>query len=411
MARPLAFGVPVELWDEIFDHILFHPYHSTVDISSPFHVVFYLRRINFHHLYEYRALKRHRRRLLLVCKSWYTRISKRSNLWIHRATQGSDNAIFVPILPITTLDCENCSFKAIRLFSRIHGVHIRSLHIYLMDYRYPTRTLVELAAHHLPNLAALSIHIALQRESLTLNDISTRLAQLKALSLSDINAISSTGEIFQMPLLETLELTSNSSDIWRNPSRLDLPALNHIYTRATAFVQSRSFFDCIGHQIQSIGLYGKLSVDHLTFDEVLQQLPNLKLLATDFRLLCITGDVSVAARKLETLVHLGNPYPDFLMHPIIREFLGNVGQPGRKVRISDVWMPSRTLRFPRGGAKKYTSCYSQEERDQMKYWAEEFKKSGVRLEDMKGLTYYEAQNLLSLRQYGMQPPPAIDNNM
>lgn len=211
-----------------------------------------------------------------------------------------------------------------------------------------------------------------------------------------------------MPLLETLELTSYSFGIWGDPSHLNLPALNHIYGQATGFVGSRSFFDCIGHQIQSIGLYGELSVDQLTFDEFLQQLPNLKLLAADFRHLQITEDTPVVAGNLETLVHLGNTYIGFLTHPIVREFLGNVGRPGRKVRISDVWTPSGIVRYPDGGAKKHTLCYSQEQRDEMKSWAEEFKKAGVRLEDMKGLTYYEAERLSSSKQSNRQPSPLLN---
>ena len=65
----------------------------------------------------------------------------------------------------------------------------------------------------------------------------------------------------------------------------------------------------------------------------MQQLLNLKLLATDFCLLWMHEDTLVAARKLETLVHLGIVHFGFLTYPKIRELLGSARHPGRKVTI------------------------------------------------------------------------------
>ena len=63
--------------------------------------------------------------------------------------------------------------------------------------------------------------------------------------------------------------------------------------------------------------------DHIPFTHITRQStsPPFTSFSTFEESLWITGDTSVAARKLETLVHLDNTYPGFLTHPpIICEF-------------------------------------------------------------------------------------------
>ena len=410
MATLLTDRIPVELWDEIFSVVFSLTYPSVFDFTSPFHAVSRLRRINDFDLHQWRRLSRCRTRLRLVCKRWNAQIVTYLR-WVHRVSPRAIGlTVDIPRSPIAVLDCEDCSLNTMEMIVGLQGVHIRSLHIYLENFSQPTRGLVEMATSHLPNLVALSIHIDWEPQPLLLCDISDRLPRLKALSLSagrqtgriGLNplgestapglSLSLGGMDCPMPLLETLELPAHSQDVFNLPSRLHFPVLRHLYGRTMDILKSRAFLNQFGHQIRSLGLYGSREPDcGLTYEEFFQQLPNLTLLAVDFRSFKLLEEPPPTLGQLDTLVHLGPVYSQLFDNSLVLKFMES-GWSGnnRRFRMSDVWRTSRKSEVRTEWIKKNTLHYSKDEYDVMVRWDNKFLKAGVRLEDMEGLTYGEA---------------------
>lgn len=413
MATLLTDRIPVELWDEIFSFVFLVTYPSEFDFTSPFHAVFLLRRINDFDLHQWRRLSRCRTRLRLVCKRWNAHILKYLH-WVHRVSPRAIGlTVDIPSSPIAVLDCEDCSLNTMQMTVGSQGVHIRSLQIYLENFSQPTRGLVDMAKSHLPNLIALSIHIDWEPQPLLLCDISDRLPRLKALSLSagrqtgalGLNllgvptaaspSLSLGGTNCSMPFLEILDLPACSQDIFKLPSRLHLPVLRHLYGRTVDILKLRAFLDQFGHQIQSLGLYGSREPDcRVTYEEFFQQLPNLTLLAVDFRSFKLLEAPPPTLGLLDTLVHLGPVYSELFDNSLVLKFMES-GWSGnnRMFRMSDVWRPSWKSEIRIERIKKNTLHYSKCEHDVMVRWDNKFLKAGVRLEDMEGLTYAEAMGL------------------
>lgn len=405
--------IPVELWDEIFSFMFLLTYPSAFDFTSPFHGVYRLRRINDFDLHQWRRLSRCRTRLRLVCKRWNVYIL--SNLrWIHRVSPRAIGlTVNIPRSPIVVLDCEDCSLNTMKLITKLQGVHIRSLQIYLENFNQPTRRLVDLAKRDLPNLAALSIHIDWEPQPLQLCDISDRLPRLQALSLSAGRQTGTIGlSMFgvptaaspslalggtncSMPLLETLDLLSDSLEVLKVPSRLHFPVLRHLYGRTIDILRSRAFLNRIGHQIRSLGLYGGRESDcRVTYEEFFQLLPNLATLVVDFRSFKLLEAPPTNLGRLDTLVHLGPVYDDLFNNSLVVKFMeGSCVGHSRKFRMSDIWLPSRKSEVRTEMIKKNTLHYSKDEHDLMMRWVNKFLDAGVRLEDMEGLTHDEAMRL------------------
>jgi hypothetical protein len=414
MAASLTNKIPVELWDEIFASMFSLTYPSVFDFTSPFHAVYHLRRINDFDLHQWRRLTRCRTRLRLVCKRWNAHILHNLR-WVHRVSPRAIGlTVSFPRSPIAVLDCEDCSLNAMQMMIGLQGVHIRSLHIYLENFSQPTRGFVDMAKRHLPNLVTLSIHIDWELQPLMLCDISKRLTRLKALSLSvgrqtntvglSTLAVSATtspslslgGTDCSMPFLEILDLPSISHEILKVPSRLRLPVLRHVYGRTVDILKSRAFLNQFGHQIRSLGLYGSGESDcRVTYGEFFQQLPNLTLLAVDFRAFELLGAPPSTLSQLDTLVHLGPVYSELFNNALVVKFTESswTGS-NRKFRLSDVWLPSRRSEVRTERIKKNTLHYSKDEQDTMVRWASEFLKAGVRLEDMEGRTHAEAMGFV-----------------
>lgn len=402
--------IPVELWNEIFSFTFLLTHPSVFDFTSPFHGVYYLRRINDFDLHQWRRVNRSRMRIRLVCKDWNMHILHTLR-WVHRVSpRALGQTVNIPRSPIAVLDCEGCSLDAIRMITRSRGVHIRSLHIHLEDFGEPTKVLVDMAKIHLPNLVTLSIHIDWEPQPLLFRDISDQLPRLKALSISAgrqtgklglylIGAPHGTGPLLSlggvscsMPSLEILDIPSNSQEILKVPSQLRLPVLRHLYGRGVDILKSRAFLNQFGHQLCSLGLYGSKEPDyHITYEEFFQQLPKVTLLAVDFRAFKLLGAPPPTLGHLDTLVHLGSVYSDLFNNSLVLKFMesGWIGN-NRTFRMSDVWLPSCKSEVRTEWIKKNTLHYSRDERDVMMRWGSKFLKAGVRLEDMEGLTYAEA---------------------
>ena len=350
-------------------------------------------------------------RLRLVCKDWNIHILHNLR-WVHRVSpRALGLTVNIPRSPIAVLDCEGCSLDAIRMITRSRGLHIRSLHIHLEDFGEPTKVLVDMAKNYLPNLVALSIHIDWEPQPLLFCDISDQLPRLKALSISAgrqtdqlglyVPGVHPATEPFlslggvscSMPSLEVLDIPSNSQEILKVPSQLRLPVLRHLYGRGVDILKSRAFLNQFGHQLCSLGLYGsKDPACRITYEEFFQQLPNMTLLAVDFRAFKLLGAPPPNLGRLDTLVHLGPVYPDLFNNSLVLEFMGSgwIGS-NRTFRMSDVWLPTCKSGVRTEWIKKNTLHYSREEHDVMMRWDNKFLKAGVRLEDMEGLTYAEAE--------------------
>ena len=413
MATSLTNKVPVELWDEIFSFMFLLTYPSVFDFASPFHAVYHLRRINDFDLHQWRRLSRCRMRLRLVCKRWNAYILKNLR-WVHRVSPHAIGVtVNIPHSPIAVLDCESCSLNAMEVIIRSQGVHIRSLHIYLENFSQPTSALVDMAKRYLPNLVALSIHIDWEPQPLLLCDISDRLPRLQALSFSagrqtgviglnflgvpanDSLSLSLGDTDCSMPFLETLDLPSNSLEVLKVPSRLHLPALRHLYGRTTDVLKLQAFLDRFGHQIRSLGLYGSGQSDcRVTYHEFFRRLPNLTLLAVDFRNFKLLEEPPLTLGQLDTLVHLGPVYSDLFNNSLVIKFMESswIGN-DRKFRMSDIWLPSRKSEIRAERFKKNTLHYSKDEQGIMLTWVKKFLDAGVRLDDMEGLTHAEAMRL------------------
>ena len=410
MTTSLTNRIPVELWDEIFSFTFLLTYPSVFDFTSPFHGVFNLRRINDFDLHQWRRLSRSRTRLRLVCKKWNNHILYNLR-WVHRISPRARGlTATIPCSPIAVLHCEDCSLDAIRMTASSKGVHIRSLHIHLENFGEPTRGLVDMAKSHMPNLATLSIHIDWESQPLMFCDISDQLPHLKALSISagrqtgrlglhlievplaTSPLLSLGGVSCSMPSLEILDLPSNSQEILNAPSQLCLPKLRHLYGRGMDILKSQTFLNQFGHQLCSLGLYGSREPDcRVTYEEFFQYLPKMTLLAVDFRVFHLLGAPPPTLGHLDTLVHLGPVYSDLLNNPLVLKFMES-GWSGsnRTFRMSDVWLPSPKSEVRTEWIKKHTLHYSRNEREMMMSWVSKFRKAGVRLEDMEGLTYAEA---------------------
>jgi len=408
MTSSLANQIPVELWDEIFSFVFLLTYPYVFDFTSPFHGVYRLRRINDFDLHQWRQLSRCRTRLRLVCKDWNIHIL--NNLrWVHRASPRAIGlTVNIPRSPIAVLDCEDCPLDTMRMIIVSQGCHIRSLRIHLENFDQPTKGLVDMAKMHLPNLVALSIHIDWEPHPLLFCDIADHLPGLKALSLSagrqtGILGIAVTPALSpflslgcrncSMPSLEILDLPSNSQEILKVPSRLHLPVLRHLYGRGMDILRSRAFLNQFGHQLRSLGLYGSTTRDcRVTYEEFFKQLPKLTLLAVDFRIFKLLEAPPPTLGHLDTLVHLGPVYSDLFNNSLVVKFMeGSWNGNSRKFRMSDVWLPSWKSEVRIEWIKKNTLHYSRDERDVMMRWASQFHKAGVKLEDMEGLTYAEAE--------------------
>src|SRR5258706_1054487 len=415
MTTSLTNRIPVELWNEIFSFIFLLTFPSIFDFTSPFHGVYNLRRINDFDLHQWRRINRSRMRLRLVCKNWNNHILYTLR-WVHRVSpRALGLTVNIPRSPIAVLDCEGCSLDAIRMITRSQGVHIRSLHIHLEDFGEPTKVLVDMAKIYLPNLVALSTHMAWDSKPLLFRDISDQSPRLKALPISAgrqtgklglylIGARPATGPFLSlggvscsMPSLEILEIPSNSQEILKVPSQLRLPVLRHLYGRGVDILKSRAFLNQFGPQLCSLGLYGSNSKEpdcRITYEEFFQQLPKMTTLAVDFRSFKLVGAPPPTLGHLDTLVHLGPVYSDLFNNSLVLKFMesGWIGN-NRKFRMSDVWLPSCKSEVRTEWIKKNTLHYSIDERDVMMRWVNKFLKAGVRLEDMEGLTYAEAMRL------------------
>ena len=408
MITSLTNQIPVELWDEIFSFIFLLTYPAVFDFTSPFHGVYHLRRINDFDLHQWRRVSRCRTRLRLVCKDWNIHILNHLR-WVHRVSpRALGRTVNIPRSPIAVLDCEDCSPNTMRMITISQGVHIRSLRIHLENFDQPTKALVDMAKMHLPNLVALSIHIEWETQPLLFRDISDQLPRLKALSLSagrqanilgihiaayaTSPVLSLGGRNCSMPSLEILDIPSNSQEILKVPSQLHLPVLRHLYGRGVDILKSRAFLNQFGHQLRSLGLYGSKEPDcRLTYEEFFRQLPNLTLLAVDFRTFKLLGAPPPTLGHLDTLVHLGPVYSDLFSNSLVLKFMeSSWGGNSRKFRMSDVWLPSWKSEVRTEWIKKNTLHYSKDEHNIMMRWVSKFLKAGVRLEDMEGLTYAEA---------------------